>query len=158
MTKIYCLDAGVFINSWTKHYPIEVFPSVWKHLEGLCGSRRVCVPSDVASEVAVGDDGVWQWLKEHKKIIAKPNDDIILQMKEIVNRFPRLTAEGSTRSAADPWLIAHAFIKGGILVTEEQPFRNLNKPKIPDVCMELQMPYTNTVGLLRDTGYCAKIS
>lgn len=155
MTTLYCLDSGVFINSWTKHYPVEVFPAVWNHLDQLCQANRVFVPDDVAKEVAAGDDGVSKWLKDRKKIIVKQNEKVILQMKEIINSYPRLAAEGSRRSAADPWVIAFAMIKHAILVTEEQPSGNIKKPKIPDVCIDLDIQYTNTVGLLRATGFKA---
>jgi uncharacterized protein DUF4411 len=153
VTILYCLDSGVFINSWTKHYPPEVFPAVWDHLDKLCQAGTVFVPDEVAKEVAAGDDGASKWLKARKKVIVKPNENIILQMQQIVSLYPRLTAEGSRRSAADPWVIAFALIKHAILVTEEQPSGNVNKPKIPDVCLHIDLKYTNTIGLLKATGF-----
>lgn len=155
MTTSYCLDSGVFINSWTKHYPPELFPAIWAHLDMLCRAKLVFVPSEVAKEVYDGDDAVAAWLKERRKVVVRPNEDIILQQKEIVGTFPRLTAEGSTRSAADPWVIAFAFKRDAVLVTEEQKSRNPNpgKPKIPDVCDVLGVKWINTVGLLRETGF-----
>ena len=153
MTPTYCLDSGVFINSWTKHFPIDVFPSVWNHLDKLCRDNVVFVPPEVAKEVYRIDDGVAKWLRARRKIIARPSDEIVLQTKEIINQYQRLAAEGSGRSGADPWVIGYAFHRKAIVVTEEQYSNNLNKPKIPDVCDDLQMTHMSTVGLLRSTGF-----
>ena len=154
MTKLsYCLDSGVFINSWSKNFPIDVFPSVWAHLDKLCRDNVVFVVPEVAEEVKRVDDGVSKWLKERKKIIARRTSDDVYQTKEIINRYQRLTAEGSSRSYADPWVIGYAFQRKATVVTEEQYSGSLHKPRIPDVCQDLELPHMNTIGLLRATGF-----
>lgn len=153
MKRSYCLDTGVFINSWSKNYPIDLFPSVWDHLDKLCRDNTVFVADVVAEELFRQEDDVSQWLRDRSKIIIKKTQDDIFQMKEIVNQYPRLTSEGGTRSGADPWLIAFAFRRKATVVTEEQYSGRLNKPKIPDVCHDLELPHMNTIELLRVTGY-----
>ena len=154
MSKIYCLDSGVFINSWTKNFPNDLFPSVWNHLDKLCRDNLVFTTPEVAREVYEGGDDVSKWLKARKYIIAKPTEEILHQLKEVMNSYPKLAAEGSKRSAADPWVIAYAFHRKAVIVTEEHESGNLkNKPRIPDVCRDLQLHWMNTVGLLRDTGF-----
>ena len=153
MTKIYCLDSGVFINSWNKLFPMDVFPSVWGHFDRLCHSKSVFVPEQVAEEVSKGDDDVWKWLKIRRKSIIKTDQNIINQVEEIIAHHPRLTAEGGKRSAADPWVISFALTKRAVVVTEEQASGKLAKPKIPDVCWNLNVECINTVQFLRATGF-----
>jgi hypothetical protein len=148
----YCLDSGVFINSWHKNFPPDIFPSVWDHLDKLCRENIVFTLPEVAQEIYPRDDDVAKWLKARKKIVVRRNDDIIWQMKEIMNSYPKLAGEGSGRSGADPWVISHAIYRRATVVTEERESGSLNKPRIPDVCSALQVVSINTVDLLRATG------
>jgi hypothetical protein len=44
--------------------------------------------------------------------------------------------------------------RGGVVVTEETMSGNVvNKPRIPDVCQALGVPWTNLVGFLQQQGY-----
>jgi hypothetical protein len=156
VSKLFVLDSGVFINSWVKHYPSDVFPAVWDHFHSLCERRQVCIPEAVKGEIEVGKDELWEWLKKRKRAVMRTSQDVIDQMSELVNRYPGLVAEGGQRSAADPWVISCALVKKGILVTEENPSGKIARPKIPDVCFELGLESIKTVELLRRTGFCAR--
>ena len=50
-------------------------------------------------------------------------------------------------------MIRLAIVRGGTLTTEESMSGNLQKPRIPDVCVALGVPWTNLVGFLSQQGY-----
>lgn len=149
MTAKYCLDTGVFINSWQKHYPPEVFPCVWSCFQDLLTSKTAIVPRAVYEELERERDDVFNWVKWHaESLIVEPDEDVILALRAILKQHGRLVDTKKNRSAADPWVIAHAQVAGAAVVTEEQE-SNGKSPKIPDVCSALGIPCMRTIGLLR---------
>jgi hypothetical protein len=146
----YCLDAGVFINSWIKHYPIDVFPSVWECLDELLKSGIAFVPREVYEEVERGGDDVHEWLSKRRSAVVEPDEPVILLVKQIMKDHGRLCHGKPGRSGADPFVIAHAKVVGASVVTEESISKKPIDPKIPDVCNALGIPVMNTVSLLRE--------
>jgi len=56
-------------------------------------------------------------------------------------------------AGADPFVIALARVHGGVVVTEETQSRNLTKPKIPDVCDSMGVPWLNLMGFVQEQGW-----
>lgn len=57
---------------------------------------------------------------------------------------------GNFLAKADVWIITHALVDNGTVVTEELPVPpNVLVPKIPNVCQKFNVPFINTTGLLR---------
>ncbi len=152
MSQIFCLDSGVFINGWRKHYHNNVFPSLWTHLENILRSRRAFVTNQIYQEIMRIDDDLNDWLKERKDCVTPDSDELQMQVKEIVNSYPRLVSVGSGRSSADPYLIAAAFLAKGVVVSDESPSNNINNPKIPDVCKDLDIECIKPVVFYHQTG------
>ena len=48
---------------------------------------------------------------------------------------------------------ALAMVHSGTVVTEEKPTGRIEKPKIPDVCEALGVPWTNLMGYVEDQGW-----
>jgi hypothetical protein len=152
----YCLDSGVFINSWQKHYPPEVFPCVWDCFQTLITSKIAIIPRAVYEELEKERDDVFNWVKWHAEtLIADPDEDVIQSLRVIMKDHGRLVDTKKHRSIADPWVIAHAQAAGAAVVTEENE-SNGKSPKIPDVCNALGIPCMRTVELLRACSVVAK--
>ena len=152
MDQQFCLDTGVFINSWVKHYPPDLFPSVWKCIGQLCDDTCAIIPRPVYEEVKLGGDELFDWLKQHKSMVHEPDAEVLKALKSIMASHAKLAKEKGKRSAADAWVIAHAQVANAIVVTEERE-GSVKTPKIPDVCKALGIPYMNTVELLRSRGF-----
>lgn len=65
----------------------------------------------------------------------------------------RMIAAELVREEADPYVIALAQQKSGIVVTQETPAAEKNRPRrthfIPDVCRELGIPCISLLGMMR---------
>ena len=71
-------------------------------------------------------------------------------MREIVNRFPKIVAEGGQRNTADPFVIAYAKQHGLTVVTGEREHGGSEKkPNIPFLCKKFDLRCINMLGLIR---------
>jgi hypothetical protein len=159
VTQLYCLDAGVFINSWRKHYPNDVFPCVWHCLDDLTRSGQAIIPFVIYEEIKKGGDDLFSWLEWFKReSVIRPDERHLRACKAIVQAHPKLleTKKNRSGSGADPWVIAYAQIEGAVVVTEEPLSNQIAKPKIPDVCRAMNIEFINTVELLRRCGLLAE--
>lgn len=71
-------------------------------------------------------------------------------MAEILRRYPRLVDTRINRSAADPFVIAVASLANPslVVVTQEGPTNNIDKPRIPDVCAAENLNCMPILGLI----------
>ncbi|UCE62330.1 MAG: DUF4411 family protein [Phycisphaerales bacterium] len=148
---IYCLDTSAFVQPWHERYPVDVFPSFWKAIEDWIEEDKIIAPEEVMIEVQKVDDDLLKWIKSHKEMFRPPDAEVQKEVQEILKRHTRLVDTKRGRSIADPWVIAQAVVCDAIIVTEELPSRG-RSPKIPDVCEDLEIPYTNVLGLIREMG------
>jgi len=56
--QIYCLDANVLIQGWTKYYSPVLCPDYWSLLNELGNAGRIFVPEEVAKEIHKTDDNL----------------------------------------------------------------------------------------------------
>lgn len=54
---------------------------------------------------------------------------------------PKLISLGSNKSSADPFVVALAIAQEGTVITQEMPSGKLHKPRIPDVCIAMGVPW-----------------
>jgi len=71
----------------------------------------------------------------------------------VLAQHPKLMGTGGNRNAADPFVIGLAHARGCVVVTEETLSGRLDKPRIPDVCIALGLPWTNLVGFIGQQGW-----
>lgn len=160
MGQTFLLDSNVFIDAENFRYPHEVFPGIWEWLEhyakrGVFKSHR-----KVYDELLKSHDYISSWAEEHQFMFQKPD---ISEMQYIGQMTEILVAANCPEkhkrdfignpSYADPFLIAHAKAHDLVIVTNEKPTKNnfQGRVKIPDMCHELGVKYTDTTGLLRFT-------
>lgn len=142
MTVRYCFDTNVFIEPWNKHYKMSLTPQYWDNIDSLINAGRVFCPTEVYDEITkTQDDSLAKWVKSRKEKLVHP---IIIpvqrQVREILERFPKLIKVSKNQSMADPWVIAHAIIENAVVVTKEAMGANTDI-KIPNVCKFYHLEY-----------------
>jgi hypothetical protein len=148
---MYCIDSSALIAAWQERYPIENFPKFWTCLDGLMGCQKITAPPEVLEEISKKSDDLHGWLKEREARFVSPYDDaILLAVKQILARFPRLVAEKKQRFAADPFVIALAQHRGLVIVTQEGRTGSLTRPNIPDVCTEIGVRCVPLLHMMRE--------
>jgi hypothetical protein len=43
----YSLDTSGFLEAWLRHYPIDVFPSIWDRIDGATNSGTLIASDEV---------------------------------------------------------------------------------------------------------------
>jgi hypothetical protein len=135
-----------------KLYRPDVFPSVWTTLDALGRQRRLSSCDEVYRDLEKQDDELFAWAKARKSIFHVPDQRTITQVKSILATYPQYAANGGTTNRSDPWIIAHAFVVGGIVVTDEKPAprqRATLPPKMPDVCDALGLDWIAPIDFLK---------
>ena len=59
---------------------------------------------------------------------------------------------GGPRNGADAFVVGLAIARGGTVVTQEVP-RNIDKPKIPDVCEAMGVPWLTLPHFVDEQGW-----
>ena len=94
-----------------------------------------------------------QWAKSQVDLFVPLTAEVQMAVREVLSQHPRLIGVGSGRSGADPFVIALARVRNGVVVTEETFSRNIEKPKIPDVCDALSVPRLTLMGFVQKQGW-----
>ena len=151
----YCLDSGVFIESWHRYYAQDVFPTLWCRLaEGL--ENGTLVSSDVVlEELRRKDDEILMWCNTYVESFLEATESIQLRQKQIIAEFPNMVSQGSGigSSRADPWVIATGAEIGCCIVSFERLPASSKKPKIPYVCQELQIRHKTLLEVMQAEGW-----
>ncbi len=140
---IYVLDSSSLIV--LGHYYPSAFPSLWKNLEELIGNGTLTSVREVWNELERynAHTFVQEWAKQHKTLFAKPTNEELLAVREIlaVPHFQTLLGTKQVLTGtpvADPFVIAAAKVKSGTVVTQEK--EKTNAAKIPNVCRYFGIP------------------
>ena len=148
----YVFDTSILIQ--LKEYPPDIF-GLQDDISRLIGQNLIVSPKQVFAELtsyAREDDAVI-WAKRNSSIFIDLDEDQISELKNILNRFPKLVDFNKTTEDADPFIIAIAKSRGWIVVTREKARDDLNKPKIPDVCQELKIECMDLFEMCRNEGW-----
>jgi hypothetical protein len=92
-------------------------------------------------------------VKTQRDLFVPLDPDIQLSVKEILRQHPRLVGIGSGRSAADPFVIALADARSGVVVSEETRTGNLGRPRIPDVCDAMGVRCITLIQYIAEQGW-----
>lgn len=153
---IYVFDTSSFVV--LKHFYPSRFPSVWSGLERLIDAKRLASVREVLNELDSHNDQdfIQKWAKEHKSLFLTPRPEELLVVSRIfqVEHFRALISKQNIlkgRPVADPFVIAAAHVKQGVVVTEET-----NKPnaaKIPNICDHFGIEYVTLEGFMEKEGW-----
>jgi len=108
-------DTSSYINGQHDHLPIATFPSVWIAVGVAIDDGRIIVPREVYRELLEQDDDVAAWIREHEAAVVDPIEQVQVLAGEYFREFP----DPGIRNAADPWVLAEAKHRRGIVVTYE---------------------------------------
>ena len=157
----YIIDTSSLIEL-NRRYPIDVFPSLWKNVEGLIDRGLLISHKEVLKEISYRDDALKKWATKQKKLFKELTLKQIQIVKEILKKYPSLAKSDNESAAADPFVIALAvelgseaqktlFEKARIIVTEEK-LRG-NRVRIPFVSKDYNIECINIIEMCRVEGW-----
>lgn len=149
----FSFDTSGILDAWVRHYPPDVFPSIWDRMDESAKRNDIVVSEEVFQELKRKDDGIHEWIKNRDAMIIPIDSGVQARVTEIMTRFGRLVDTRRNRSGGDPWVIALALTQGLTVVAGERPSGNLSKPKIPDVCSALGVPCIGVLDFFRLQGW-----
>lgn len=150
---VYSVDTNAFMDWQARYYPTDVFPGLLARVGDLVKLGRAKAPALVHEEInAVGTAELIGWAKANAGLFV-PTKDLLTEALDIQARFPGLRDAKAEYEEADAYVIALARQCNGIVVTQETPAAEKNRPRrthfIPDVCRELGIPCISLLGLMR---------
>lgn len=153
--KRYCLDTNILIEAWTKHYSMDLCPDYWEIVDDLARKDRIFCTMEVKREIEKTDDKLSRWIGERPHLFRELTEQVFSNLKRIYKNPAniRLVDSSKFRSAADPWVIAHAMAENAIVVTKEGfESKPTNRIKIPNVCHALGVPCIDEFKFVSEVG------
>ena len=151
----------MFIEGKKGPYGFDIAPRFWELIDEMIEGGRISCPTRVLRELLDGQDDLSAWARERRNsglfIEADPAvQEATAQVIQLVaTHYPDNQARRRFLDRADPWVIAHARVDGGTVVTSETrvPDNSL-QVKIPNVCDQLpvQVRSINVYQMLRELG------
>ena len=146
----YCVDTSGWLDGWQRHYPPDVFPSMWTKLDVLVNSGEILSSEEVYLELKKKSDELHDWIQARKQMLVPLDEPIQLRAAGLLSEFPRLVDTLRGRSKADPFVIATAMERGAVVVTGEPLTGKLDKPRIPDVCQVKKIRCITFLEMIRE--------
>lgn len=148
---IYVFDTNSL--SVLKNFYPENFPSFWRQWEELVSDGTITSVREVKRELdnRDGTDFLQAWVKKNKALFITPSSEELMVVQQIlaISRFQALIGTQATlrgTPVADPFIVAAAKVKDGVVITEER--LKPNAAKIPNVCEHFKIPCTNLEGFM----------
>ncbi|OGN91536.1 MAG: hypothetical protein A2Z75_07695 [Chloroflexi bacterium RBG_13_50_10] len=157
----YWLDTDTFIRAKNEGYGFDLAPGFWKVIDQKAADGIIASSMTVYHElVDEGNDDLANWarLRENSGFFVVPNEDVQLQCRRIANYVNQNYKPHKAQEfldGADPWIIAHAKVDGGEVVTFEchvDPKMTVPDVKIPDIGDKFDVKCINLWKLLRIFG------
>lgn len=148
----YVIDSSAIIDM--KHFYPNIFPSIWKKINELVKNIEIISVKEAYHEITGRADFLSEWAKENESIFEIPTEDEYKTVSYIMSKHKELVRNDSIsggRHVADPFLIAKAFSKNLILITNET--FTPNGHKIPNVCKELNVKYLSLEEFMTNEGW-----
>ncbi|MGF7131429.1 hypothetical protein P3T40_002911 [Paraburkholderia sp. EB58] len=149
----WCFDTSALIEPWVRLYPPDIFGSVWDMLVKLANAGSVVAPTDVRLELEKQKDDLFEWAKDVARLFHEPDRAVMEVLTDIVNAHPGFMKVNSTKSGADPMVVAFAEVHGLTVVTYETTAKKDAAPKIPNVCAARGVECVQLVDVLRASGF-----
>ena len=146
----FSFDTSSLLNGRRDLLPPEVFTTLWANVEELIAVGDIRCVDIVREELERKDDAVAAWARTQDDLFVPLEPAIQAATRGVLAEHPRLTGTGGGRNAADPFVIGFARHIGATVVTEETKSGSLAKPRIPDVCDALDVPWSNLVNFVRE--------
>lgn len=141
----YSFDTSSLLNGRRDLLPPGTFVTLWSNIESMIATGGMRCVDEVRNELAKRDDAIHHWAKLQQDLFVPLTPDVQRAAREVLSAHPKLVGIGGGRNSADPFVIALARSRAGVVVTEETLSGNINKPRIPDVCDAMGVPWLNLV-------------
>jgi Domain of unknown function (DUF4411) len=149
----YSFDTSSLLNGRRNLLPPGTFVTLWSSIESMITNGDIRCVDEVRNELARRDDAIHDWAKSQPDLFVPLTGDVQLAAREVLAAHPRLVGVGGGRNSADPFVIALARSQSGVVVTEETLSGNISKPRIPDVCDAMGVPWLNLVRFVQQQGW-----
>lgn len=152
---LYSIDTSSLIHGWREVYFPENFEGFWEELGELADNGVLIASKEVLLEIKRRDESIYKWCLEHESMFIELNDTQMENLSTLMAKYPRFVDTRKGRNAADPVVIALAMSYSPQLtvITQEGPGGTIEKPKIPFVCAQENVPCTNLAQLVRREGW-----
>lgn len=159
LSRMFLLDANVFIEAKRRYYAFELCPGFWDCLIWHHGSERIQSIDRVKQELERGGDDLSDWVAAVMPTTCFASTDdasvtgvfgqMVTWVQGQAQFLPEAKAEFATM--ADGWLIAYAKANNLVLVTHEifAPDARRKVP-IPNVCEAFGVAYIDTFSMLKE--------
>lgn len=149
---MYLIDASALIFAKNHYYQFDRVPQFWEWLRRHVAQGSIKVPFEIYNEITKQDDDLKLWIAEIKNEILVSSDDYDLKINEVLFCYSQggeLAPADLQKMGADPYLVACALHLKATVVTGEvsKPARQGTNRKIPDVCNDLKVAWTNVHGM-----------
>jgi Domain of unknown function (DUF4411) len=148
----YCVDTSGWLDGWERHYPPDVFPTLWNKLDELIDKGEIISSEEVYVELQKKADELHDWVKDRKRMLVPLTEDIQRRAAGLLVEYPRLVDTLRGRSKADPFVIATAMEHDAAVVTGEILTGKMDKPRIPDICNVKGVRCITFLQLIRELG------
>lgn len=149
----YSFDTSSILNGRRDLLRPTTFPTLWQNIETMITAGSIRCVDLVLAELKQREDESHAWAKSQAGLFEPLTLEVQQAVRAVLAQHPKMVGVGSGRSGADPFVVALALARGGVVVTEETLTRNLAKPKIPDVCGAMRVPCVNLADFVRDQGW-----
>ena len=149
--KLYCIDTSGILDGF-RSYPLANMPSLWKRVDALIDGGQLFATIEVLYELRHKADDAAAWASARPGMFVALDEAIQLEVREILQRFPRLMMQMKKRNAADPWVIALAALRNAAVVTGEFGGTD-QRPKIPYICQQLGIRSLTFVAMIQEENW-----
>lgn len=125
---------------------------MWEALGEMAANSVIGAPLDVRHELERQSDGLCEWSKTLDGFFEEADRTTMEIYTDIVNRFDGFMKVNSTKSGADPVVVALAAARQIPVVTYETMAKQTAAPKIPNVCQAMGIQCVSLVDVLRAEG------
>lgn len=157
MAPDYWLDSNALITPHSGPYSFDLAPGFWVFLDQKMAGKVIGSTRLVCQELMKGNDQLAEWAAQRKdsEFFAEPDGEVqkaLQKVAEYVHGHYVRQHASVFLAGADPWLIAHAMVRGGKVVTAERSQPGSGKPKIPDVAAQFGVECTTIYNMLKQLG------
>lgn len=146
----YCVDTSGWLDGWQRHYPPDVFPSLWTKLDAVITAGEIIATEEVYFEIKRKADDLHDWMQARKQMLVPLDEVIQSRATALLGEFPRLVDTLRGRGKADPFVLATAIERISVVVTGEVVTGKMDKPRIPDVCQVKGIRCINFLQMIRE--------
>ncbi len=155
----YLIDSNVLIQAKNGYYSFDICPGFWDWLTKAHRNGIVYSVERVREELSEGNDELARWIGNCSDSFFLPLDALTVSSMTKVSDWVSMQGYKSAfvtefLNQADSFLIAQALAHSHTVVTHERLENGTKKIKIPNVCVGLNVAYTNNMTMLRDQQAC----